>query len=109
MGGEDTPPASIYGKRRMARAEPVILALRPPAGGEGQALQLAYGPLPFSSWQGHESFVANLRVFWAAQTFRPRARGVQGTTWIELWVAYEMTYGGCPRTAKIRGAVGPWT
>ena len=108
VGGEATPPASIFGKRRMARVEPVTLALRAPAGGEGQALQLAYGPLPFSSWQGHESFIANLRGFWAALTFRPRARGVQGTTWVELWIAYEMTYGGCPRRPKHEGAVGPW-
>ena len=107
VGGEATPPASIFGKRRMARAEPVTLALRAPAGGEGQAFQLAYGPLPFSSWQGHESFIANLRGFWAALTFRPRARGVQGTTWVELWIAYEMTYGGCPRKAKARGSDGP--
>ena len=26
---------------------------------------------------------------------------------VELWIAYEMTYGGCPRTAKARGSSGP--
>ena len=104
------PPASVYGKRRIARAEPVILALRLPDGGDGQALQVAHGPLPFSIWQGQDAFVTSLRTFWATQTFRPRARGAQGTTWVELWIAYEMAFGSCPRTNRARevdGLLGP--
>jgi hypothetical protein len=62
---DNAPLASIYGRRRMARAEAVALAIRAPGLERGQPLGLGYGPHLPSQWAGQAGFLESLRAFWA--------------------------------------------
>jgi hypothetical protein len=91
----------------MARAEAVTLAIMALGQEQGQPLGLGYGPHQPSQWAGQTRFLENLRAFWAALVCRDRERGERGTTWVELWIAYEMEHGSCPRAARGERCASP--
>ena len=66
VGAEDPPPKSIFGRRRLARAEAITLDLssRPASGMPTSPLGIAAGPLPKTRWHGDTVFLGELRPFW---------------------------------------------
>ena len=95
---------SLFGKRRMAKAEDVRIAPPPdalPAEHVWQTL-VPQGPRRLPQWAGCQAFVTELTAFWQGLPYRARRKGELGTAWAELWIAFEMQYGRCPRAPRKR-------
>ena len=64
----------------------------------------AHGPRRHSRWAKSMHFGDRLSAFWTDLDLRHRPRGERGTSWVELWVAFEALHGACPGAPGQMGA-----